>query len=468
MQEFVRGPLPGGHIRRWSPLTVGAIVSVFIAPLLMGAATVIAVENRQMPWRTAVAVFATAWSLVAATIVVVAAIRLHASEQLYRTLVDTASDGVFLTDAQGRFTFVNHRFAEMLARDPADLLGLPGLEFMAVPEPTDRESTLRSRRSGSFRAQREFRFTLPNGEERFVIATTTSLTGPTRRFNGVVGTITDITPRVTAENERRKLYEENEAAHRTLQRAHEALRTRVSGNDGSTLEDLAERLSTANHELETFTYSVSHDLRAPLRSIIGFAEELLAQKNSLDERGRHYLDRISAAATRMTALIDDLLTLSRTSRETLHRRNIDVTACAREVASEHLARHPHRVIEVDVEEGLAARADGRLIRIVFENLIGNAVKFTSKRESAHIRVHRVVRDGVPFIAVTDNGTGFDPAYASRLFMPFHRLHRATEFEGNGIGLAIVYRIVHRHGGITWAEAVPGEGATFAFSLGAGA
>lgn len=469
IQALLHGPVPGTHSRRWPPLTIAAIVCAFISPLLIGAACVAAVETEHFGWRTGMAVFAATGSLLTALGVVLTATRLHASGELYRTIVETASDGIFIADAQGRFTFVNDRLAEMLARPREELLGHPGFDFIAKSDRADVDETFRSRRSGLMRAQHEIRFTRPNGSERFVIATTTTLLGTTRRFSGIVGTITDITNRVNAENELRKLYEENDAAHRSLQRAHESLRARVDTADTATIEDLAERLASANQELETFTYSVSHDLRAPLRTIAGFAHELLLDyKNVVDARGLHYLERISAAAGRMTALIDDLLTFSRTARDTLQRHNVDLTSCAREVAAELLDRNGGRTIEIDIEDGLSARADGRLMRIVFTNLLGNAIKFTGQREVARIRVHRLLRDGNEFIAVTDNGAGFDPAFASQLFTPFQRLHRTSEFEGNGIGLAIVHRVVHRHGGITWADAVPGEGATFAFSLGVAA
>lgn len=467
MQAFLDGPVPT-RAGRWPLLSIAGVGATFVATLIAGAACVLLIENHRLSLRMGIALFTFLVSCFLAALLVVADLRVRANEERYRTILENSSDGIFIADSHGRLTFVNDRFAEMLARKPEDLIGHDGPSFLADSDRELVNDSMRSRRSGVLRrAQRELRFTRPNGREIAVLATTTTLYSASRRFSGVIGTITDITSRVAAENEMRRVYEENAAAHRALQRAHDTLRAGVSAAGGAdTIEDLAERLAKANQELETFTYSVSHDLRAPLRAIGGFTNELLLDyKSALDERGQHYLERIVHATERMTALIDDLLTLSRTSREALQRRTVDVGACARVVANEILDRHRERAIDIVIEPDLHAQADPRLLRIVFENLLGNAVKFSATRERAEIRIHRVVRDGRSLFAITDNGVGFNPEFASKLFTPFHRLHRASEFEGNGIGLAIVHRIVHRHGGIILAEAVPGEGATFAFSLG---
>jgi PAS domain S-box-containing protein len=453
--------------RRWPRLAVTGVLSALIGPLVLGLVCFAAIESERIEWRTGIILFAVATSLFFSILAGASVMSLRARELRYRTIVETASDGIFIADSQGRFRFVNDRFAEMLARTPEELIGRDGREFVSAEDRPSVDDTFRSRRFGLIRSHREIRFTRPNGDERSVIATTTTTRAASGRFSGVVGTITDITARVAAEDKLRALYEANEAAHRTLERAHEALRARVNAADNATLEDLAERLAAANHELETFTYSVSHDLRAPLRAMSGFCRELqLGYKDVLDERGLRYLDRINRATDRMGTLIDDLLLFSRTSRDTLQRRDVDVSTLARDVAADLLERNRERAIEIDVEDGIRTQADGRLLRIVLDNLLGNAVKFTAPRDVARIAVRSVQRDGVATITIQDNGVGFDPAYASKLFMPFHRLHRASEFEGNGIGLAIVHRIVHRHGGNTWAESMPGEGATFAFSLGA--
>ncbi|MGE6757292.1 PAS domain S-box protein [Corallococcus interemptor] len=221
-------------------------------------------------------------------------------------------------------------------------------------------------------------------------------------------------------------------------------------------------LQEANAQLEAFSYSVSHDLRAPLRGIDGFlrlVEEDVA--GALSERGRGYLARVRAAAGRMGQLIDDLLKLSRLSRAPLERGDVDVSGLAASVADELRARDPTRAVEVSIRPGLRARADNRLLRVAFENLLGNAWKFTGRRETGHIQVGKA--DGAFF--VRDDGAGFDMAYSDKLFAPFQRLHDATAYPGTGIGLATVQRIVRRHGGRLWTEAAVDQGATFYFTLG---
>jgi light-regulated signal transduction histidine kinase (bacteriophytochrome) len=225
-----------------------------------------------------------------------------------------------------------------------------------------------------------------------------------------------------------------------------------------------EELERTNRELDAFSYSVSHDLRAPLRAIDGFSSALDKEfGEGLHEHGRHYLGRIRAGVARMSDLIEDLLGLARISRAPLARQPVDLSGIARSVAAELASRPPGRVVEVRIEEGLSADADPRLATVALENLIGNAWKFTGKRDEPRIEVGRAPAAGRAFF-VRDNGAGFDMAHADRLFGPFQRLHSEAEFEGTGIGLATVQRIVRRHGGRIWAEGEPGKGATFHFTL----
>ncbi|MFT3758126.1 ATP-binding protein [Thauera sp.] len=224
-------------------------------------------------------------------------------------------------------------------------------------------------------------------------------------------------------------------------------------------------LQALNHELETFCYSVSHDLRAPLRGIAGFTEVLAKNHaGALDDKARGYLGRVQAATNRMGELIDDLLKLSRVSRDQMQRETVDLSAIANEVLGNLQNAAPEREAELFVEEGLAAEGDPRLLRIMLENLLDNAWKFTSKTPVARIAFTADSEDGAPLFTVRDNGAGFDMRYADKLFGPFQRLHRMTEFPGTGIGLATVQRIVNRHGGRIQAEAELGKGATFRFSL----
>ena len=228
------------------------------------------------------------------------------------------------------------------------------------------------------------------------------------------------------------------------------------------LVEAVRALEAANEELEAFCYSVAHDLRAPLRGIQGFSEALLEDyANSVDVKGQGYLRRVSSAALRMSELIDDLLTLSRISRAPLTRGPVDLTGIARDVAAQLMGE---REVRITIGEGMRASADARLMRIVFENLLGNAWKFTAKVEQPSVEVGTTSIDGAAAFFVRDNGAGFDEAYASKLFAPFQRLHSEKEFAGTGIGLATVQRIVRRHGGRAWAHAAINQGATFYFTL----
>jgi signal transduction histidine kinase len=228
---------------------------------------------------------------------------------------------------------------------------------------------------------------------------------------------------------------------------------------------LARQLADANEELEAFTYSVSHDLRAPLRALDGFSRELLERYGaSVDETGKHYLRRVRAASQRMGQLIDDLLRLSRISRAPMATLPTDVTAKCESIVAELRERDPERQVEVTIATGMRATGDRSLLRIALENLLGNAWKFTSKREDAAISVTAESDGAQTVITVADNGAGFDPQYAAKLFTAFQRLHTQTEFDGSGIGLAIVRRVAVCHGGEVAARSVEGLGATFSLTL----
>lgn len=224
-------------------------------------------------------------------------------------------------------------------------------------------------------------------------------------------------------------------------------------------------LERTNKELESFSYSVSHDLRAPLRSIDGFSHALLEDySDRLDEAGKDYLNRVRAACQNMGQLIDDLLGLSRVIRHELRFEEVDLTATVRSIVAQLTQSEPDRRVHVEIAEGVRAQGDPGLLRIVLENLLNNAWKFTRKTSDPRIEFGTLEKDGVPVMFVRDNGAGFDMSYADKLFGAFQRLHEAREFPGTGIGLATVHRIVHRHGGRVWAEAAVGKGATFSFAL----
>ena len=241
-------------------------------------------------------------------------------------------------------------------------------------------------------------------------------------------------------------------------RAADLLETRVK-------ERTAE-LSAANKELETFSYSVSHDLRAPLRGIDGFSDVLLRRfGDTLNDEAKGYLGRVKDAAGRMAVLIDDLLKLSRLTRREIERVKLDITALAESVVAALREREPDRQITVTIGTGMTAVADSVLLHTVLENLIGNAWKFTRKTPAAQIECGTFVDKGEAVFFVRDNGAGFNMEYRDKLFGAFQRLHRTDEFEGTGIGLASVFRVLRRHGGRVWATGAVDNGATFYFTVG---
>ena len=231
------------------------------------------------------------------------------------------------------------------------------------------------------------------------------------------------------------------------------------------VERRTEELRGAYRELESFSYSVSHDLRAPLRSISGFSQALEEDYGeNLDDDGRDYLRRIRASSERMGHIIDDLLFLSRVTRRDLNPEKIDLSLMARQVFENFQKESPNRKVRINIHDDITAVCDTGLMRILMENLLGNAWKYTNKKQEALIEFGRMRDDEGTVYYVRDNGAGFDMKYSRKLFEIFQRLHTQEDFEGNGIGLATVQRILHRHGGRIWAESRPGQGATFYFTL----
>jgi PAS domain S-box-containing protein len=236
--------------------------------------------------------------------------------------------------------------------------------------------------------------------------------------------------------------------------------------DITEIKSIESALRLSNEELEAFSYSVSHDLRAPLNTIDGFSRLLGKQiTNDVGSKAQHYLTRIQAGVAQMGKLIEDLLSLSQVSRMQLHHELVDLSVLSRRILDDWQARDPHRQVEFHIEPGLVAQGDARLVRVLMENLLGNAWKFTSQRANANITVgQQPDAAGLPVFFVRDDGAGFDMAYADKLFVAFQRLHHASEFHGTGVGLATVSRVIGRHGGKLWADASPGKGATFFFTL----
>jgi len=246
-------------------------------------------------------------------------------------------------------------------------------------------------------------------------------------------------------------------------------RKQVEANVLKLSQDMPTRnreLESVNRELESYIYSISHDLRAPVRTMAVFAKIIAEDyRDKLDAEGRDSLDRILRGSAQATRLIDDLLSLAKISRQDLARSDIDLSEKASKIIEELRETNRERSVEVVVQPGLIASVDPRLIELVMTNLLGNAWKFTAKTERAGIEFGSMEKNGGPVYYVKDNGAGFDPAYTSMIFRPFHRLHSDNEFEGTGIGLTIVERVIHRHGGKIWAEGKPGKGASVYFTLG---
>jgi two-component system NtrC family sensor kinase len=272
--------------------------------------------------------------------------------------------------------------------------------------------------------------------------------------------------RVRAQLRRKQFEDENRHIREELMRTEmEAAEAKAAHRLAETRASLLDELERKNAELEAFSYSVAHDLRAPLRGIDGFSEALLQDYGTvLDEQARHYLLRVRAHADRMRELIDDLLQLSRVGRADLLRGRVNMSEIASQVLADLHRIEPERHVVGNVQDGLTTEADSHLMRVALENLLGNAWKFTANVDPAQIEFGVTEGERGTSFFVRDNGAGFDMSYVNRLFRPFQRLHRERDFPGTGIGLATVYRVIDRHGGRLWAEAAVGRGATFYFTV----
>ncbi|SPF50535.1 PAS domain S-box (fragment) [Syntrophobacter sp. SbD1] len=368
---------------------------------------------------------------------------LRESEAKYRRIVDTATEGIWVLGPDAMTSFVNATTAEILGYSAEEMIGRPVTDFMFEKDVPDHLRKMENRRQ-RLSEHYERRFRRKGGETVWTLISSTAVFDDEHRSQGSFGMVTDITERKRAEEEILILNQE--------------LEQRVT--------DRTAQLEAANKELEAFAYSVSHDLRAPLRHIDGFLE-LLQKKTaaSLDERSQHYMTTISDAARRMGTLIDDLLSFSRMGRHEMCKMQVDLGSLAQEVIREIEPEAAGRAVRWQVADLPVVTGDQSMLRIVLVNLISNALKFTQPREQAEIEIGCTPDRGTETILfIRDNGVGFDMNYADKLFGVFQRLHRADEFEGVGIGLANVRRIINRHGGRTWAEGKIDHGATFYFSL----
>ncbi|MCL5105617.1 MAG: PAS domain S-box protein [Armatimonadetes bacterium] len=366
----------------------------------------------------------------------------EASDTKITRLLEMAPDGIIIVNREGNITFANNQAAGMFIYKPNDLTGKP-IEQL-IPE-SYRDVHVRHRadyvadpRTRPMGVGLELYGLRSDGTE-FPVEIALSPTWTEGELS-VTAIVRDVTKRKQAEEQIKRLNRD--------------------------LEQRATELEAANKELESFSYSVSHDLRAPLRAIDGFSDALLKHyRDSLDARGQDYLHRVRAAAQRMARLIDDILDLSRASRADVHRQRVDLSATAREIVDYIQKSQPERTAQINIAENLTVDADPHLLRIALDNLLGNAWKFTGSQDIAAIELGRIELNGEKVYYVKDNGAGFDPKYADKLFSPFQRLHNESEFPGTGIGLALTQHIVRKHGGRIWAESAVDQGATFYFTLG---
>ena len=366
---------------------------------------------------------------------------LKESEERYRAVVEQASEGILLVDVDTkRVLEANPAYRDLLGYGPEETPSLTLYDLV----PYSREAmdcyVERVLERGNY-ISGERRHLRKDGSLVDVEVRANTISYGGREAMCIV--VRDITERKKAEAEIRRLNEELE----------DRVRSRTA------------ELQAANEELEAFGYSVSHDLRAPLRSMAGFSQMLLEDYgNELDEIGKDYLRRIRKASGRMGDLIDDLLYLSGVLRQEMRREEVDLSALARRVADDLRRGQPGRPARFAIADGLSVTGDAGLLKVALENLLGNAWKFTSREPEAQIEFGALEQGGKPVYYVRDNGVGFDEAYAETIFGPFQRLHGEGEFEGTGVGLATVARIVRRHGGSLRAEGEVGRGATFYFTL----
>ena len=368
-----------------------------------------------------------------------------AKECLYLDMLESVSEVIFRTDAEARLIYLNKVWCELSGHDVEASLGKPLHEFL---HPDDRETAAQLFRDlivgAGADCEREFRLRTRSGEIRWIEVTAHRAPDTRPGEGGLTGTVDDISARKVAELSLRNLNQELEARVR--------LRTA--------------ELEASNRELEAFSYSVSHDLRAPLRAIDGFARIIEDELDGkVEAHTFEHLSRIRKATERMANLIDALINLALLARQPLQKESFSLSELARQIVEELQAEEPGREVTIQITEGLDVIADRALTFSLLDNLLRNAWKFTAHCTPARIALSAERINGRRVFCVSDNGAGFDMSHAGNLFRPFYRMHGAEAFPGTGIGLATVQRIVQRHDGTIRAESTPGEGSRFLFTLG---
>ena len=381
---------------------------------------------------------------------------LVSADRPYRLIVEAMNEGAATVSPRGLILSANPRLCSMTGQNATELVGTPATDLIPDAHRPAFAALLDIAAGDSARG--EVDLTGPGDAAIPVLLAVSGFDLDSMYLRCLV--LTDLTAQRAAESHAAE-------AHEALRESEAEIRTLNTGLEARVQQRTAD-LELANKNLEAFTYSVSHDLRAPLRGLSGFSEVLLEDYGELlGETGRGYAGRIQAASERMAMLIDDLLQLSRVSRAGMNLGPVDLSAEVTAFAGELESLEPGRQVRFAIQDGVLVTADRTLIRTVVQNLVGNAWKFTARRDDATIEFGTMPVDDAGICCyVRDNGAGFDPAYTSKLFQPFQRLHTAEEFAGTGIGLASVQRIVERHGGRIWAEGAIDNGATFYFTLNA--
>lgn len=396
--------------------------------------------------------------------VLVATIRAHlrigvveAQRRELAMLLEDVNDAIIVADDEGVITRWNRGAERIYGWTEGDAIGELLWEVLPPSGSAAQQGRILDQLQDLGRWEGEARHRHRDGSEVFVLSSLTLVRHDETKPAKIVAVNRDVSEQRKVELERIELVEELKLLNSELERRVEERTTALTQANRT--------LTSRGDELEALVYSISHDVRAPLRGIDGFSNVLLQDyESALDETGKHYLQRIVSGARHMGELIDHLLQLSRLSRRRISMQSVDLSSMALDLMQKLQAENADRTLNFTVQENLEVEGDEDLLRTLLYHLLDNAVKFTAQRETANIEFGTETLDDDLVFFVRDNGVGFDPAYGGKLFTAFQRLHPPREYSGTGIGLATVRRIVNRHGGSVWAESTPGEGAIFHFTL----